>query len=642
MKNLFLLIIALGIISTLDAQNFNLRDTKAPKEKILLGDVPTKNSSSTIIVKPEIQEHEINGRVATYIPLGTSGNAYGLYSNSRTYLWADPQLNSVVFTHRMAGGTDVDGNSRLAYDLSTDGGSTWNTDNKVYQPTEPGPQYPYAAGRYPQGVIVNPVGNTNPDNAWYSYLAAAIINTNGIWGGYVYGVNQLTQINPTSPTQHLLESGDGIYRLIPDAMTSTQDGFMWYVEPNTDYTSGEAEYQGNLIVGSGEIIDDDIVIEEELVDFLDPIDSFNDSKIAFAPDGQTGYMCFMSDSESDPAPYTNYHPILLKTTDGGETWSDPIHVQFGGANGIESIKNYWSDEILEAIYGAGFDRDEIYYNMGFSVDIIVDGDGNPHITGILAIADIDGWYPGEGTMATWHVYSQDGGDTWDATALYDNIFFDGDIGGLGMWNRPYAMSTYDGQCLFFSWIDTDLDGAEANTNPNIFVVGYDVNGQVYSEVQNVTELSLYWFSAFYGTGSQYVFADITPEFKTCEIPFAFTEYTVPGDPASEMNFIYIDGYTMDCGYVSVDENTENTIFSVAQNHPNPAEGITSILVTTETSGDLNLKINNILGQVVYEQSVNNKALGHTFECNVSGFESGVYFYTVEIGGRSITKKMIVR
>ncbi len=644
MKNLLLLLVVLGLTTTLSAQNFELRSTKAPKEQLLLGDVPTKTSSTNVSVSQETQEYEVNGRIATYIPLGSSGNAYGLYSNSRTYLWADPVLNSIVFTHRMTGGTDVNGNSRLAYDLSTDGGSTWNNDNIVYQPTEPGPQYPYAAGRYPQGVIVNPVGNTDPDDAWFSYLAAAIINTNGIWGAYAYGVNPLTQINPTTPTQHILESGDGIYRLIPDAMTATQDAVTWYVEPNTDYTSGSSEYQGNLIVGRGEIIDDDIVYEEELVDFLDPTDSFNDSKMAFAPDGQTGYMCFMSDVVSDPVPYTSYHPVLLKTTDGGESWSDPIHVQFGGEDGIESIKYYWPDEIIESIdfYGPGFDRDDVYYNMGFSVDIIVDGDGNPHITGIIALATDEGWYPGEGTMATWHVYSDDGGDTWDATALYDNIFFDGDIGGLGMWNRPYAMSTYDGQCLFFSWIDTDLDGAEGNTNPNIFVVGYDTESNFYSEVDNVTELSLYWFSAFYGTGSQYVLAEGGKWGRECEIPFVFTEYTVPGDPASEMNFIYIDGYTIYCGYIGYEEDPEIERLAVEQNHPNPAEGMTSILVTTEASGTLILRIKNILGQTVYTESVTNKALGHTFEFDVNGFDSGIYFYTVEIDGRSVTKKMVVK
>ncbi len=636
------MVIVLGLSIATSAQELIKRSTKAPSDKYQMEAAPQSGPSIYAEEMPET----IEGRIATYVPIGQSGNAYGLYSNSRTYLWADPSINSVVFTHRMVGGTDVNGNSRLSYDVSTDGGSTFETNVKVYQPTDPGPQYPDAAGRYPQGLIVNPEGNTDPANAFFTYLAASIINTNGIWGGYVFGSNPLTETDPPNPTQTLLESGDGTWRLIPDAMTVTQDGIVWYTEPSTDFTSGASEYTGEIIIGRGEIIDGEIVFEEELYPFLEALDAFNDSKMAFAPDGQTGYMVFMSDVVSDPVPYTSYHPVLLKTTDGGETWSDPIHVQFGGVDGIESIKYYWSDEILESIdaYGPGFDRDEVYYNMGFSVDIIVDGQGNPHITGILAIGTEDGWYPGEGTMATWHVFSNDGGDTWDANALYDNIFFDGDIGGLGMWNRPYAASTYDGHYLFFSWIDTDLEGAEGNTNPNIFVVGYDSEDGTYSdEVDNVTELSLYWFSAFYGTGSQYVFAELNGDetMWDCEIPFVFTEYTVPGDPASEMNFYYIDGYTMPMP-VGVNNVEEAANFSVAQNSPNPATNLTSVLVTTETAGTINFSISNVLGQVIHKESVENKALAHTFEFNVSNFDSGIYFYTVEIGNKAVTKKMLVK
>ncbi len=641
MKKLLLFVLAFGIGFAATAQlKHELRSTKAPMEKALMEAAPQGSPSIVGSELPEAVQGDIKGRIATYVPIGVSGNAYGLYSNPRTYLWAEPNINSVVFTHRMVGGVEVEGNSRVSYDVSTDGGSTWTNNVQVYTPTGPGPQYPQAGGRYPQGAIVNPVDNTDPANAFYTYFVATLDNTNGNWGGYGYGSNPLTETDPPNPTQVNLTSGGDYWRLIPDASATTL-GDVWYVDGN--YEGADYVYNGTLTLGQGSIVDGELVIEESLMDFMDNGDGINDHKIAFGPDGLTGYIMIMTDWASDPTPYTSYHPILFKTTDGGETWSDPIRVQFGGVDGIESIKYYWSDEILESIdaYGPGFDRDEVYYNMGFSADIIVDGQGNPHITGILAIGTEDGWYPGEGTMATWHVYSTDGGMTFDATALYDNLFFDGDIGGLGMWNRPYAASTYDGHYLFFSWIDTDLDGAEGNTNPNIFVVGYDSEDMVYTDVDNVTELSLYWFSAFYGTASTYVFAEEGDDFVTCEIPFVFTEYTVPGDPAAEMNFYYIDGYQIDMA-VGIDNVDDIANFSVAQNSPNPAVNQTSVLVTTETAGQINFRISNILGQVVHTEAVNNGALAHTFTFDVSNFEAGIYFYTVQIGEKSITKKMLVK
>ena len=645
MKKLLLTVLAFAIGLTSFSQTRHVvRSTKAPNTELLLEKAP-QQSARTIMAseKPAPKTETINGVSATYIPIGQAGNAYGFYFGPRTYLWADNNLNSVVFTHRMTGGTEVEGNSRVSYDVSTDGGATWETNVQVYTPLGPGPQYPEAAGRYPQGGIINPEGNTDPANAHYAYFIATIINTNNIWGGYAYGSNVLTETDPSNPSQVNLGFEPGYYRTVPDAFTITQQAVAWYLEPSVDLSSGSAEYTGDLILGRGEMDGGVIVYEEELIGFLAPLDGMNDSKIAFAPDGQTGYILVMSDSEGDPQPYTNYHPILLKTTDGGDSWSDPIHVLLGGEDGNETLKNYWSDEIMEELYGAGFNRDEIYYNMGYQCDIIVDGQGNPHITGIIALGTEEGWYPNEGTMATWHVYSDDGGATWAADALYDNIWLQGEPAGLVMYNRPYAASTMDGHYLFFSWIDTDLEGAEANTNPNIFVTGYDSEDNTYYEggVQNVTALSLYWFSAFYDSMSQYVFSEDNGGPWDIEIPFVFTEYTVPGDPAAEMNFYYIKGFTIPM-LVGIDSHEGLANFVVSQNSPNPAVNSTSILVTTETSGVINLRVNNILGQVVHQESVDNSALAHTFNVNVSNLESGIYFYTIEIGKSSITKKMLVK
>ncbi len=622
-----------------------LKSTHASKQELVMEKAPQNAKPITTSNQPEtVTETLKDGRMVTFTPMGQSGNGYGLYGNPRTYLWADPNLNSVVFIHRMTGGTEIEGNSRLAYDVSTDGGTTFTNNVKVYTPLGTGPTYPEAAGRYPQCAIINPEGNTDPANATLTYFAPTLDQSNGgSWGGYTYGVNGLTETDPPAPIQTNIGSDDGFYRLIPNAFTLTQQNVAWYMEPSSDYSSGSSVYTGELIVGKGVMEDGDIIYEETLVEFLEAEETINDSKIAFAPDGQTGYILVMTDSPSDPQPYTSYHPVLTKTTDGGETWSDPIHVRLGGVDGMEAVKYYWSDEILEQIdiYSGGFDRDEVYYNMGFTADLIVDGQGNPHITGIIAIGSEDGWYPNQGAMATWHLYSNDGGENWNGNALYDNIWLEGDIGDITMQNRPYAASTYDGHYLFFSWLDTDLEGAEANTNPNIFVVGYDSQDGVYTDVVNVTSLSTYWYSAFYGSMSQYVFAQEGADAWTCEIPFMFTEFITPSTPEEEVNFYYTKGFTMSMP-VGIGENDQVADFTVNQNTPNPAADYTKILVTADGQSDINLTVNNILGQVVYTETATTSALGHTFNLNVSDYESGIYFYTVQIGNKSVTKKMLVK
>lgn len=640
MKKLIFVVTVLFIAVYGFAQVPTKRNSKSTS-KLNYESPPVKGINKTVEIKPGLKQAVIDGRLISFIPMGQSGNAYGLARNSRTYLWAEPNINSVVFTHRMTGGVEVNGNGRIAYDVSVDGGETWETNVQVFD--DDGPGYSDYPARYPQGCIINPVGNFEPENAYYTYYAPVTNYWNGVWGASTYGSNPLTLTDPPNPTQIQLTTEDGYYRYIPDALTTTTEGIAWFCEPSIDYNTLNEQYTGQLILSRGEIIDGEIIYEEQLYDFLEPLDTFNDSKIAFAPDGQTGYMCFMSDVQSSPLPYTNFHPVLLKTVDGGETWSDPIHVQLGGLDGIAAVKNYWSDETLDTIYGTSFNRNEVYYNMGYSVDIIVDNQNSPHIVGVIAIADEDIWYPQEGTMATWHLFSDDGGSNWQANALYDNIFLEGDIGGLTQYNRPYAMSTYDGEWLFFSWIDTDLVDAEGNTNPNIFMIACYPQFQWYNYVDNITELSLYWFSAYYSTASQYVFTyNWGGGNLTAEIPMVITEYTIPGDPGSEMNFHYLKGYTIDLIIEGLHNQDDNPYLSVKQNSPNPASKTTNITVSTKEPGRLVLTIKNIQGTTVYEETCNNNALIHNFKIDVSEYKPGIYLYTVESGLNRITKKMLVK
>ncbi len=68
-----------------------------------------------------------------------------------------------------------------------------------------------------------------------------------------------------------------------------------------------------------------------------------------------------------------------------------------------------------------------------------------------------------------------------------------------------------------------------------------------------------------------------------------------------------------------------------------------IMVNTEVLGPVNLTLSNVLGQVVYRTTENANHFGsHTFKLNVSNLEPGIYFYTVEIGEKAVTKKMLVK
>ena len=643
MKNTLLVILfLLPAILFSQQKKYEPMSTSVPQQRIL--PEPPANVSGPEIVNQQSTDYlkASDNLNATFVQLGSAGNAYSTLYNGRTILWADPMINSVVFTHRMTGGGGMDGSSRVAYDLSTDGGSTWQNDNQVYAPTgpDPGTGYPTDAGRYCQGAIINPEGNTDPDNAYYSYLVAALNGESGIWGGYGFGSNPLTTIPPEA-SQNNWNSGGDVWRLIPNALHTTQQGVSWYVDESSEYDEGGAVYvyTGNLLLGRGEIQDGEIVYVEELYGFLEAGEAFNDFKIAFAPDGMTGYIVAMCENVGDPVDNTNYHPVILKTEDGGESWSDPFDVQLGGVDGIENIKNYIPDTIITQLdFYADWDgdRDALIFNMGFYVDMAVDAMGNPYLIGMISLGTDEGnWYPGLGTE--WALYSEDGGETWDADPLWDHYWFDGVVGDVSVYNRPQVSIDYEGNNLFYSWLDSEAEQAEENDRPNIYLTGYDIAEGVYTEVTNVTYFTQAWNKAFLADQSYYVFKMDEESF---EVPFQYVEFTVPDDPLSPVNYWYIDDYILTP--VDVPEFDEvSASFVVGQNYPNPAKFATEILVTANTDLPIELKVSNMLGQVVYAETKQSGAHAHSFSIDVSDFDPGLYLYTVSIGEKHLTKKMLV-
>jgi hypothetical protein len=407
-------------------------------------------------------------------------------------------------------------------------------------------------------------------------------------------------------------------------------------------------YTGNTIIGNGELNEhNEIAYSEMLVPFLDSSYHFNDYQIAFAPDGQTGFFAALAYSETEETPYTKYHPVMMKTIDGGESWNEPIHVQLGGTDGIGNIKNYFSDEAIEnAGYEAGFNRDEIYYMMGYHFDLSVDEAGNPYLTGILALANEEGWYPYETQMATWNLYSEDGGESWQADALYDNIWFEGKVGNISVYNRPYISTSQNGQCLFFSWLDTDLGVATENNRPNLYFIAYSTDYDGYSEVWNVSYFTQAWNQAFFGSQANSFFVNIYGgEIYECEIPFFFVEFTVPGDELSPINYWYIDGYGTDflCPCAEPVNIQEKETLNTERVHcyPNPAQTYAEITVNYQTNGFLTLLITDLTGQLVFSEKKQSYALAHTFRIDVSDFSPGVYIYTILAGNQSVTNKLVV-
>jgi len=95
-------------------------------------------------------------------------------------------------------------------------------------------------------------------------------------------------------------------------------------------------------------------------------------------------------------------------------------------------------------------------------------------------------------------------------------------------------------------------------------------------------------------------------------------------------------------YVGIDENgTEVATYSLSQNYPNPFNPSTQINFSLASNGLVSLKIYNILGQEVATLINREMTSGvHSFNFDASKLTSGIYFYTLQSGNFTATKKMI--
>jgi hypothetical protein len=93
---------------------------------------------------------------------------------------------------------------------------------------------------------------------------------------------------------------------------------------------------------------------------------------------------------------------------------------------------------------------------------------------------------------------------------------------------------------------------------------------------------------------------------------------------------------------SVDDSRAPLNFRLRQNYPNPFNAVTTIEYELKTSGYVRLSVYNIMGEEVARLVDGNRRAGAhriLFDSSVHSLSSGVYFFRIEVGASSITRKM---
>jgi len=654
MKRVLLCSLALGIALSADAQQtpggkVYRGMTLKEKENVKVAEAPKGGAP---VVSPNAARKKAkvpSTQAVTFQVIGSSSNAYGTAFGAKTALFAHPVINSVSMVYRSAPAVTSDVSSGcLRYGFSTDGGASWTTNAGPLYTSNGTNAAPLANARYPQGVIYNPAGNTDPNNAFVSHFSPTLAGfgpgANSAWGGHAHGSMPLNGTGTATATEDI-DANNGF--LIPDggALNLNSNSF-WISNGYFDFTSGD--YADTMLLGAGTWNAGDYTYSYNKV--YAPVDIDLDgskllvgTSVAWGSSG-TGYMALVGHESFAQVPDINYYPVIYKTTDDGLTWNKVAALDM---NSFDSIFQYG-----------------VPYSNAFEFDMGVDANNNLHLVTAVCPQASAGFSvsTGPGNWAIFDIYTTDGGTTWATQLLGTPMTFRGeflDLAGavaLQEDSRPQVTRSLDGTKMFFTWFDTDTltFGTTENVFPDAHCVGYDLTSGLWTTDINLTTGTDADGACLFGSVAPIALDGASGCYK---IPVAVVEVTNGGVDA-QIDHKYIDGLEIcssaftEAGtpvavnnlfVTGVNELSGTTSFSFGQNYPNPFNGSTQFVLNLNKSSNVTVEVHNVVGKLVKTIDYSNMSAGSNMvviDCN--DLASGLYTYTVRVGNDRATRTMIVK
>jgi hypothetical protein len=338
---------------------------------------------------------------------------------------------------------------------------------------------------------------------------------------------------------------------------------------------------------------------------------------------------------------------IWRTTDAGVTWTTVLTT--GGTGGF-------FNGIVKASLGGNFivAQSDGPTGLGAACVMYVSTNGGVNWTGQLqtgvgftigslpAVYCIDNQFYGNGASTAPRVaWTTNAGSTWTGTAitltgtfLSGLAFNDNKLNGVAMTSGSFPTAARTSTGPGGPWTTVSVGTGTSTLNIMRWVPGTNV--------------------CFLGTS-----ATSGSIKKTTDNGATWSDMTTVGltgwfDISAQNNGGFINAYAVagDGSVVKLPTNTPVGIdpgntsipntFALEQNYPNPFNPSTSIKYSVPVAGNVTVKIYNSLGVEVMTVVNKNHTVGNYVEnVDMSGFSSGVYFYTLTAGDFKETKKMML-
>ena len=528
----------------------------------------------------------LNGTALHSQAVGTSGNLNTIITFNCNQLYADNLLNLVSFIHRSDPTFNVQENiAEYSFDFSKDGGNTWKSNiGPITVSTNPNITIDNNGtdphGRFPQGLIYNPIGNTLADSGYLVYNGTwhnePLNATTGGWVGQLRGRGNFYGDSATFNV-HVDTINNGVTD-VATSLTQSAPGIFWTV--NEDWTgtfASTSDLTRGIIVEKGvwDSIAHDVVWTAS--EIYQQFDSFNSSgtllsaaqsfNIAFDPTGQIGWISCLGDITNGPVDST-LTPIFWKSTDGGATWSQAMQIPLDSLPGVTAALNLSTIYTTPSGVTPGIATSGIP-TTSFESNMTVDYAGNPHL--LCTVGNGGGYSIESGAGYTMYDITLNPNDSacrptdngWAAifvdsvATLRGNTTADGTP--LTEDNRPLISRTLDGKRLYFFWEASDPNYAQPgsaaqgddNTFRNLFGRGFDVAHSTSTPVVNLTQGDVNWGgptlaypnAGIYGAANYPTVSPVVLQHGTTDIiPLVLTQIDVSGADLSsgEAQFFYIN------------------------------------------------------------------------------------------------------